>query len=463
MRRSRNRNSRITLPQDGLTRVLLGLFVVVGIATAIVAFIAVRYVTATQTMVNLPGDAVISSSAGTATGPLLQPDTGPTPRPWDGVSRINLLLMGLDARDWEKGETPRTDTMILFTIDPLTKTAGMLSIPRDLWVNIPGFDYAKINTAYFLGETNQLPGGGPGLAVKTVEEFLGVPINYYCQVDFEAFVKFIDDIDGIKVHVTEQLVVDPIGQWNTQVLEPGAYVLSGRMALAYVRARKGSGDDFGRAQRQQEAILAIRTAILKWNLMPKLIANAPSIYADLSSGVHTNLSLDQIIQLGLLAEQIPDENIKQAFIGTEQIEFATSPDGLDILRPIPDKVRIVRDEIFTISGPVAPIEVSTDPTELMKAENARVSILNGTGTGGLAGKTGDYLKGLGVNVTEVGDGQAQGATTMIIYSAKPYTAAYLAQLMNIPTSLILNRYDPNATTDIQIILGNDWAASNKMP
>jgi LCP family protein required for cell wall assembly len=278
MRRSRNRKSKITLPQDGLTRVLLGLFVVVGIATAIVAFIAVRYVTATQTMINLPGDPVISASAGTAAGPLLQPETGPTPRPWDGVSRVNMLLMGLDARDWEKGETPRTDTMILFTIDPLTKTAGMLSIPRDLWVNIPGYDYAKINTAYYIGEINQLPGGGPGLAVKTVEELLGVPINYYAQVDFEAFVKFIDDIGGLPVEITEPITLDPIGQWNTVTFEPGPYTLTGRWALAYVRARKGSGDDFGRAQRQQEAIIAIRNQILDFNQTPTLIANAPTIY-----------------------------------------------------------------------------------------------------------------------------------------------------------------------------------------
>ncbi len=158
MKRARNRAPRITLPQDGLTRVLLILFVVVGIATAVVAFIAVRYVTATQNMIDLPGDPVISSSGGTATGPLLQSNTGPTPRPWDGVSRVNMLMMGLDARDWEQGEIPRTDTMILFTVDPLTLTAGMLSIPRDLWVNIPGYDYGKINTAYYLGEDQPASG-----------------------------------------------------------------------------------------------------------------------------------------------------------------------------------------------------------------------------------------------------------------------------------------------------------------
>jgi LCP family protein required for cell wall assembly len=462
MKRARNRAPRISLPQDGLTRVLLILFVVVGIATAVVAFIAVRYVTATQNMVDLPGDPVISSSGGTATGPLLQSNTGPTPRPWDGVSRVNMLIMGLDAVK-EPGDISKTDTMILFTVDPLTMTAGMLSIPRDMWVNIPGYDYGKINTAYFLGEANQLPGGGPGLAVKTVEEFLGVPINYYAQIDFEAFVKFIDDIGGLPIEFTETMILETIGDYNEQTFEPGPYTLTGRWALAFVRARKGYGDDFARQQRQQLAILAIRNQILEWDQMPKLIANAPTIYADLSSGVHTNLSLDQIIQFALLMQQVPLDKIKQGFIGTDTVEFGTSPDGLDILIPIPDKIRIVRDEIFTVSGPVAPVEVSTDPTELMKAEKARVSILNGTATGGLAGRTGDYLIGLGVNVTEVGDGQAQGATTMIIYSAKPYTAAYLAQLMNIPTSLILNRYDPNATIDIQIILGNDWAANNNIP
>ena len=84
----------------------------------------------------------------------LQPVGGPTPEPWDGASRVTLLVMGLDYRDWLAGEgPPRTDSMILLTLDPLNRTAGMLSIPRDLWVTIPGgFDNNRINTAYSLGE-----------------------------------------------------------------------------------------------------------------------------------------------------------------------------------------------------------------------------------------------------------------------------------------------------------------------
>ena len=90
--------------------------------------------------------------------------------------------------------------MILLTIDPLTKTAGILSIPRDMWVKFPGFGYSRINTAYSSGEGNRFPGGGPELARKTVEQFIGVPIQYYAQVDFHTFVEFIDLIGGIEVY-----------------------------------------------------------------------------------------------------------------------------------------------------------------------------------------------------------------------------------------------------------------------
>ena len=134
--------------------------------------------------------------------------------------------MGLDYRDWE-GEGPsRTDTMMLLTLDPVSRTAGMLSIPRDLWVNVPGYDYGKINTAYYLGELYNLPGGGPGLAEQTVNELLGVDINYYAQIDFSAFENFIDQIGGIDVEVPYELTVDPIGPGNTVTL-PAGYAAPG--------------------------------------------------------------------------------------------------------------------------------------------------------------------------------------------------------------------------------------------
>src|SRR5690349_15484407 len=108
---------------------------------------------------------------------------------WDGASRINILVVGRRGGDPIEGDCPFcTDTLILLTVDPATKTAGMLSIPRDMWVNIPGFGYSRINTAWTLGRGSKLPGGGPTLAMKTVSHFVGVPVDYYVQVDFDTFV-----------------------------------------------------------------------------------------------------------------------------------------------------------------------------------------------------------------------------------------------------------------------------------
>ncbi len=99
----------------------------------------------------------------TAVPTLSAPDI-PLPPPWDGASRVTILVIGL--RGGTNQDCPLcTDTMILLTIDPVTKTAGMLSIPRDMWVNIPGFGYGKINSAYTLGDLYKLPGGGIGLTI----------------------------------------------------------------------------------------------------------------------------------------------------------------------------------------------------------------------------------------------------------------------------------------------------------
>jgi len=141
------------------------------------------------------------------------------PPAWDGASRITVLLIGLDYRDYVANEgPPRSDSMILLTIDPLSKTAGMMSIPRDMWVNIPGFGYGRINMAYYFGESSKLPSGGPELARKTVEQFIGVPIQYYAQIDFGTFVEFIDLIGGIDIDNQEKLRLDPVGSGRDKII-----------------------------------------------------------------------------------------------------------------------------------------------------------------------------------------------------------------------------------------------------
>lgn len=443
-------------------------------------FDSVQGVTASWQLTNLPG--VVITPAGNRTDPQITaaPDAGappaadaavpvlPLPPAWDGASPVSVLVMGLDYRDWSAGEgPPRTDTMILLTLDPLNKTAGMISIPRDLWVTIPGYGTGKINTAYMLGEANRIPGGGPALAAKTVEALLGVPVNYYAQIDFSAFVRFIDEIGGVKINVPEAITVDLIGSGKEtkKKLKPGVQVLPGEWALAYARARYTEGGDFDRAQRQQQIILAIRDRILSADMVGILLTKAPALYAELSSGINTNLNLEQVVQLGLLARDIPIESIQRGIIGAGQVTFNKSPDNLDILKPRTEEIRDLRDEIFAGQGAAAPITVTLTITERIQTENAIITVRNGSSTNGLAATTAAYLRAQGYNAPEeqLGNTDYFFYTTMIDHTGNPYTVQALMTLMGITDARYYIKYDPNSPVDIEIRLGDDWANNNPMP
>lgn len=469
--------SEIGSPTANWLRIALwGAFFVAAILVGYLTFVIVRDLVASWEMTNLPGvtvrdatptpDPTLGTAPGTNLSAPLQPVGGPAAPPWDGADRVSILIMGLDYRDWASGEgPPRTDTMMVLTIDPINRTAGMLSVPRDLWVNIPGFEYGRINTAYQLGEAYQIPGGGPQLATDTVAHLLGVPIDYYAQVDFGAFVRFIDEIGGIKIYIPQKITVDPLGEDNTEKLKKGIHKLSGDLTLAYARARKTEGGDFDRANRQQRVVLAIRQQILSYDMLPTLVSKAPVLYNELASGIRTNLSMDQGIRLAWLASQISSEEIKRGVIGADQVTFAKSPDGAqDVLKPRTEKIRELRDEIFTESGPTSPLAADMDQAELVQSEGARVTVLNGSYTSGLAALTTEYLQSQGINVVETGNAEKYATYTEITFhTGKPYTVKYLVDLMQISEFRIRHFFDPAHSADIVIVLGDDWAANNPMP
>ncbi len=341
-----------------------GLILVAGV----IVYVLVRDFTAG---VSSPGLNPFSGNNGrTGLGATAEPGTAPMPTlepvavtPWNGSSRVTLLVMGLDYRDWASGTgAPRSDSMMLVTIDPITRQAGMLSIPRDLWVEIPGFDHNRINTAYMLGEAYKLPGGGPALACETVEGVVGVPVDYYAVIDFKSFENLIDEIGGIDVLVDEPIKIAPIGRLAIK-LEAKAYHFDGAEALAYARVRKAAGDDFGRARRQQRVVMAVLDRIVGFDMLPSLISNAPALYQELASGVRTNLSLNQIVSLAVLAVQIPKDTIRSGVIGPpNMVRYYTRPDGAQVLGPVPDQIRLLRDEIFTVTsgyGPSASLGAAT--------------------------------------------------------------------------------------------------------
>jgi LCP family protein required for cell wall assembly len=340
------------------TAILAAAFLAAGLISGGVAHVVTRDLVASWTGLGLnPFRPQDQGPPGSTAGPGATPtlNLAVTPQPWAGSERVTILVMGLDFRDWVAGEgSPRTDSMMLVTFDPLTRQAGMLSIPRDLWVEIPGFGHNRINTAYMFGEASRLPGGGPGLAMQTVEDLIGVPIQYFAVIEFSTFERMIDEIGGIDVLVRERMKISPIGRQSFW-LEAKPYHLDGAEALAYARVRKGAGDDFGRAERQQQVAEAIMDRVVGFEMIPTLVARAPALYQELSSGIRTNMTLEQMVSIGWSALQIPRSSIHKGVIAPpNMVGFHILPDGANVLRPVPDQIRILRDKIFTNTGGLGP-------------------------------------------------------------------------------------------------------------
>ena len=386
---------------------------------------------------------------------------------WDGASRINIVFFGLRGGDMNGGDCPAcTDTIILLTVDPVTKTAGMLSIPRDLWVNIPGFGHSRINTAWTLGERAKLPGGGPGLAMETVSQFIGVPVQYYVQVDFGAFVSLINLIGGIDIYSDEKLILDPSGTGQDHFILTccGMRHLNGRRALAYARCRdeaRGCSDsDLGRAKRQQKIILAVRDKVLDPEYFPQFLTQAPQLYEAFSSGIHTNMAIEDAMKLAALAKDIPIESIKQGVIDDDMITYVNFKfNGVpaSVLRPVPDLIRILRDEIFVPGGPLSPL-AQGDPITLMQSDSARIRVVNNTSTADLDGRTASFLTAQGMQVVEHGvPTGTTDRTVLILYSPKLYALRYLVDTFGVTgSSQIIFKPDPAETVDIEIRIGEDW-------
>lgn len=445
------------------------------------AFLGVRYLVTTMKAVSgLPGVAIEETTNETSataeeTPEVIAPQVS-LPPTWDGASRVTVLLLGVDTEIRVDGDgrirpdrtgPARSDTMILLTIDPQTMTAGMLSVPRDLWVNVPGFGYAKINTAYYNGEAYKLPGGGPELAMRTVEQVVGVPVQYYAQMQFWAFTQLIDDIGKITVNVPKKIFIDPVGSGPDDImLSAGEHKLGGVEALAYVRARHTKDGDVDRSRRQQDVIMAFRDKVLDPANSGKIIGNASRIYEHIQSGVSTNLTFTDIMKLGMLAKDIDINNIKKGVITYDMVlmdNVVVNGENQSIMIPIPDEIRALRDDIFGTNNAIKPLAVGSNQ-ELAVQEGTRIGIYNASSVPGLAQQTADYLKGQGFNIVTVENASYYpGATQVIDHRGSLYVVKYFQELFNLNAGAQIGyKLDPAAAVDIELVIADDWALSNPM-
>ncbi|MCL4506334.1 MAG: LCP family protein [Chloroflexi bacterium] len=268
----------------------------------------------------------------------------PTVTPQD-TQRINVLLMGLDQRPAENAAYAKTDTMIIMTIDPISKTAGMLSIPRDLYVPLDGHGSDRINTAMALG--------GPQYAMRQVSTVFGLPIQHYVRVNFFAVEKLVDLVGGIDVYVdqdiNDQAYPDMNYHYDPFVISKGMHHMDGATALKYARTRHGSSDIY-RMRRQQEIIMAIRDRVLSTDALPNLIANAPDIMGTLTGAVSTDLSLPEMIQLVNIAKDLPAGNINRVVMDETCVQDYTTPAGAQVLLPITDRIPSLIERLYGIAA-----------------------------------------------------------------------------------------------------------------
>ncbi|MGB7341930.1 MAG: LCP family protein [Phototrophicaceae bacterium] len=256
--------------------------------------------------------------------------------PWDGQSRFTMVLVGLDRRPGETGLAYRTDTMMLVSIDPVSNTIGILSLPRDTYVAIDGYaSRQRINSAMVLGEIQQV-GYGPTLMRRTITRNFGMTVHDYMAVDFQAFIDLVDAVGGVEVETTytinDQQYPSMNYGYDPFYLPAGKNFLEGYDALRFARTRHGDSD-ISRAERQQQVIYALRDRILDFDMAPSLIARAPALWSSWQDNVYTGLTLEQIIQLSLYVRDVPRENITMGVLDYQYLQSWSTPEGASVLIP----------------------------------------------------------------------------------------------------------------------------------
>jgi LCP family protein required for cell wall assembly len=273
-----------------------------------------------------------------------------------------VLVMGSDERRDRDGkpipgEAPHSDTMILFALDSDKKQARMLSVPRDLLVTIPGYgpDH-RINEAYTLGENNHLAGGGPALAVKTMEQLTGLHIPYYAVTTFDGFRQTVDALGGVYVDVDRPLTDhDYPGQGNDFMpiyIPAGRQVFNGERALEYVRSRHDDPlSDFGRNQRQQKFV----NAVSKKMLQPERLTQFNQFMDIVKANVRTNLSPAQILGLGNAMVSVGKGHVQGYAVGPGYVHDPSGSQRASLGAVlVPDKAAVTRLVKAFVDGTPAP-------------------------------------------------------------------------------------------------------------
>ncbi len=265
-------------------------------------------------------------------------------------SRVNILLLGSDTDEKFNNGSYLAQSDIVVTIDPASKKVGMLSIPRDFYINVPGSGMHKLDEAYGLG--------GVALSRLTIFQDFGIPINYYAWVGLDGFIKVIDTVGGVDIDVLHPITDDnypddvnnhtgDIFAYKRVYIPPGPQHLAGPNALEYVRSRHADlVGDFGRSARQQQVLSALKTKLNN----PDIVSKLPDIAHDLDGYVKTDMQLTDVFKLMNFARSLDPNSIQRVILGPPYSHSGNTPSGVSVVFPDCNKIVPVITQMFALGN-----------------------------------------------------------------------------------------------------------------
>ncbi len=356
-------------------------------------------------------------------------------------SAMNILVLGSDTRDTDTSSVGRSDTIMLVHVDPDQEYLSILSLPRDLRVSIPGHGTGKLNTAFGYG--------GAPLAIRTVERLTGVDINHYLEIGFGAFEDIVDSLGGIYVDVDRRYFNDN-GTWEKIDIQPGYQLLDGVDALDFVRFRHDRNMDFGRMQRQQRFMNAVREQAMGWNLPFKL----PGLISALFDNVVTDLEANEILRLAYWGVRLNGDRIRQiALIGT-----TPTIGGAAYVVVTPEKLkeavsRFVHATDLSGSESSSPAS-STTTTEVPDLSGLEIDVVGRSGLQGEAAAAAEWLHSLGATVGTAGDVAGDTVKT----SSVECPSAMLADAKRVAKALGVDSTSKRSSLEhLKLVVGKDFS------
>jgi LCP family protein required for cell wall assembly len=332
----------------------------------------------------------------------------------------------------------------------------MLSLPRDLYVYIPGYRVHRINTAFGWGETNLGEGEGPQLLIDTIRYNLGLEIDYYARVDFDGFRQIIDDLGGVELSVDcsiqdwrlREPELDPAVEenWEMYTLPVGVHTLDGDLALWYARSRRTSSD-FDRGRRHQALLRALWQRVRGLNLVEQLA----DVWPQVLETVQTNLTLEDMLGFAPLALALDSSRIASyVFEPNVEVRFWRSPEGSSVLAPNREAIAALERLMFQ------------PPTEhQLVREGARVEVVNASGMRGLDRVAADRLAWEGF-VPTIGDPAPAYRDFTVIYDytgqTKGSSLGTLQSVLRVGNEGLVIEPDPNRAVDFRVVIGGSYYA-----